>query len=47
MNNNKKIIINQEGLVIFEVPFILKTKAMLIQIKHYQLKNILIKLDQN
>ena len=41
----KKVIINQQELVIFGVIIILNTKVMVIKIKHYQLKNILINLD--
>ena len=43
----KKIIVNQEEQIIFGVAiFILNMKVMVTEIKHYQLKNILIKLDQ-
>ena len=39
----KKKIINQK--VIFQVTIILNTKVTVIEIKRYQLKDILIKLD--
>ena len=45
MKKKKKIIINQQELVIFAVTIILNMKVMVMEIKHYQLKNILIKLD--
>ena len=41
----KKIIINQYEQVIFGVIIILNMDVMMIEIKHCQLKNILIKLD--
>ena len=41
----KKIITNQFGLVIFMITSTLNMKVMLIEIKKYQLKNILMKLD--
>ena len=45
MKKKKKIIINQQELVIFGVTIILNMKVMVMEIKHYQLKNILTKLD--
>ena len=44
MKKKKKIIINQQELVIFGVTIILNMKVMVMEIKHYQLKNILTKL---
>ena len=41
----KKIITNQFGLVIFMITSTLNMKVMLIELKKYQLKNILMKLD--
>ena len=41
---NKKIIINQEERIIFEVTIVLNTKVTVIEIKHYYLKTILVKL---
>ena len=40
-----KIIINQYEQENFRVTIILNMKVIMIKIKHYQLKNILIKLD--
>ena len=40
-----KIHLNQLKLVIFTVIIILNMKVTVIEIKHYQLKNVLIKLD--
>ena len=45
MKKKKKIIINQQELVIFGVTIILNMKVMVMEIKHYHLKNILTKLD--
>ena len=45
MKNKKKIIVNQQEYVIFGVTIILNAKVMTIEIKHFQFKNILIKLD--
>ena len=42
---NKKIAINQYKKVIFGVIIITNLKVTVIEIKHYQLKSILIKLD--
>ena len=41
----KKIIISQQELVFFGVKSLLNIKVTLTEIKHYQLKNILINLD--
>ena len=41
----KKIIIKHQELVIFGIIIILNMKVKVIEIKGYQLKNILIKLD--
>ena len=43
--SNNKIIINQQVQGIFRVIIILNMKVTVIEIKHYQLKNILTKLD--
>ena len=40
-----KIITNQQEQKIFEVTIILNVKVTAIEIKHYQLKNILTKLN--
>ena len=40
----KRIVINQSEQVIFGVTIISNTEVTVIKIKHYQLKNILIKL---
>ena len=40
-----KIIINKYWKIIFRLTIILNMKVMEIEIKHYQLKDILIKLD--
>ena len=45
MKKKKKIIISQQEPVIFRVAIILNMNVTLIEIKHYLLKNILIKLD--
>ena len=41
-----KIIANQYGFVILIALIILNTKVMVIEMIHYQLHNILIKIDQ-
>ena len=41
----KKVIINQSEYATFDVIVISNMKAAVIEIKQYQLKNILIKLD--
>ena len=41
-----KIILNQSRQLMFGVTTILIVKVMVIEIKHYQLKNILTKLDR-
>ena len=41
----KKIIINQQKLIIVGTIIILNIKVMVIKIKYYRLKNILINLD--
>ena len=41
----RKIITHQEEWAVFEVTAILSIKGKVIEIKYYQLKNILIKLD--
>ena len=41
----RKIITHREELAVFEVTAILSIKGKMIEIKYYQLKNILIKLD--
>ena len=43
--HKKKIITNQQEWVIFGAIILLNMKVMVIAIKHYQLKNNLIKLD--
>ena len=42
---SSQVISSQQKLVSFGVTIILNIKIMVIEIKHYQLKNILIKLD--
>ena len=44
-HEEEKIIINQWEYVIFRETILLNMKVTMIEIKHYQLKNILIKLD--
>ena len=41
----KKIITNQQEQVIFESIITLDMKVMVIELKHYQLRNILINLN--
>ena len=45
MKNKKKIIINQLGEVLFGVTIILNMKVEVREIKHYELKNILIEIE--
>ena len=41
----KKIIVNQQEQLTFGVTITLNMKVMVTEINHYQLKNMLIKLD--
>ena len=45
MKNKKKITINQLGEVLFGVTIILNMKVEVTEIKHYELKNILIEIE--
>ena len=43
----KNVIINKSELLVFGLTVILNMKVTAIEIKYYQFKNILIKLDHN